>query len=836
MRFKNWSAWPLLLSLALFLAGPVRAVTYANTPTTFNWIDPSTHTKIGHNTSPYKFKASTGCATTPPILDDTLSDPVPIGFTFNYAGKAFTDLRIMTNGRLQFNNNTTCGFGSPVQTLPYPNNTLNYTMRIYGNDLDPTNKVDSPSYNTPCLSIATCFISIATIGSAPNRSFVVTWNNVPEWTTGSNPQGAYNLQLILQENGEFIYQYGTFTAGPSAAKGQVGWQVDSTDYDTPQIGFPTANTALKFFIPSPVAEYRMEQASWTSAAGQVIDTSGNNRNATRLGGAQTIASGRVCRAADIPSNANTGQIDAIDTGISIPANVGNAGTITFWYRANSSWTAASAKDAQLLDASVVNDQWFFLMRLSSGALRFVVVDSSGNIRSAQTGVNTVAANTWKHIAVSWNFNLLAATNSDHLRVYLDGVLLRESSFTTTSVLSSQIGTLNIGDNRSGFVGSSGTGRSADGAIDEFRIYNYEGGSALVLRDFAQGSAGCLSHYAIAHAGTGFSCQPTTVTITAHDSAHGNITMPNNTTSITLRTSTGKGDWTLINGYGTLSNGAADDGTATYLFNGEYQAVFALNHSTAATVNINVSDGQFTESEDPALVISACTTNRFNACELSTVRCIPNTVSNNYAQLFTKLAGTAFKLDMVKLKADGTLETSFNGSVTVDLLANSNNGVALGSNNCPTSQTAVIPLGNATFALGYGPSAGVNVSSTAFSAVSPNYSAYRDVRVRFTCSAGVCGTAQTACSTDNFAVRPTGFSVSSNMTNTGQNGTPKLKAGANFNLTTTAVAGYDGTPTIDNAADGKVTDHNGVTTAALSLSSNIVPLPVGTAAIATGIAS
>ena len=89
----------------------------------------------------------------------------------------------MSNGRVQFNNNTTCEHGSPVQVKPYPDASLNYTMRIYGNDLDPTSKIDSPSYNTPCVDKAVCYVSYATIGTAPYRSFVVTWNNVPEWTT-----------------------------------------------------------------------------------------------------------------------------------------------------------------------------------------------------------------------------------------------------------------------------------------------------------------------------------------------------------------------------------------------------------------------------------------------------------------------------------------------------------------------------------------------------------------------------------------------------------------------------------------------------------------------------
>lgn len=512
--------------VALLACAPVQAATYANTSFAYSWIDASNHAKLGYNTTPYRFNGSAGCGTSPPVLDDTLSDALPIGFSFMYSGVAFSTLRVMTNGRVQFNNNVTCGYGSPVQTLPYPNSSLNYTMRIYGNDLDPTSKLEVPTYNTACASRLTCYVSYATIGTAPYRSFVVTWNNVPEWTTGTNTTGSYSLQLILQENGEFIYQYGTAVAGPSAKLGQIGWQADSNDYDTPQTGFPVTNSAIKFYIPRPVLEYRMEQPSWNNTPEQVTDTSGNGRDGTVLGGAQTIAAGRVCRAASFPLNTSAAAIAAVDSGLSVPATMGGAGTITFWYKANTAWSGSGTRDAQLLDATQMNNEWFFLVRRSTGALRFVVTDSLGNVRVVETAANSVPAGTWKHIAVSWSFNALAASSSDRLRIYVDGVLQKESAFTTAAVVSPRIGSLFIGDNRSAVTGQNGSGNSTDGAIDELRAYNYEGGLALVQRDQNLSQAGCLSHYAVTNTGSGLTCQQSTLTVTAHDVNHNNIVMPN----------------------------------------------------------------------------------------------------------------------------------------------------------------------------------------------------------------------------------------------------------------------------------------------------------------------
>ncbi|PIG30203.1 concanavalin A-like lectin/glucanase superfamily protein [Janthinobacterium sp. 35] len=824
--------------VALLACAPVQAATYANTSFAYSWIDASNHAKLGYNTTPYRFNGSAGCGTSPPVLDDTLSDALPIGFSFMYSGVAFSTLRVMTNGRVQFNNNVTCGYGSPVQTLPYPNSSLNYTMRIYGNDLDPTSKLEVPTYNTACASRLTCYVSYATIGTAPYRSFVVTWNNVPEWTTGTSTTGSYSLQLILQENGEFIYQYGTAVAGPSAKLGQIGWQADSNDYDTPQTGFPVTNSAIKFYIPRPVLEYRMEQPSWSNTPEQVTDTSGNGRDGTVLGGAQTIAAGRVCRAASFPLNTSAAAIAAVDSGLSVPSTMGGAGTITFWYKANTAWSGSGTRDAQLLDATQINNEWFFLVRRSTGALRFVVTDSLGNVRVVETAANSVPAGTWKHIAVSWSFNALAASNSDRLRIYVDGVLQKESAFTTAAVVSPRIGSLFIGDNRSAVTGQSGSGNSTDGAIDELRAYNYEGGLALVQRDQNLSQAGCLSHYAVTNTGSGLTCQQSTLTVTAHDVNHNNIVMPNNTTQILLTTSNGIGDWALIAGYGVLSNGTLNDGVATYLFNGEYQAVFGLSSGTAATVSVNVTDGQFTEQEDQSLVIKACAVARFNACEATSSRCVPSTSSLTYARLNTKLADTAFKLDLVKLKTDASLETSFNGKATVDLLVNTATGVALGVNNCPLTQTAVIPLGLVGFTGGYS-SANVSIPATALSAVAPRYSAYRDVRVRVTCTTAECSSANVGCSTDSFAVRPQQFTLSSNMSNSALSGTPSLAAGAQFTLGATAVAGYNGTPLVDNSAVGqKITGFLSVTdyTDRLASTSNASPFPLGQAVLASGLAS
>ncbi len=792
----------------LWLPFGAEAVTYANTATPFNWIDASSHTKVGYNTVPYRFNGGGGCGTNPPTLDDTLSDNIPLGFTFMYGGVNFTQVRIMSNGRLQFNNNTTCGYGSPVTQLPYPNAGLNYTMRIYGNDLDPTLKSDVPAYPTVCLNSTSCYISYATIGTAPYRSFVVTWFGIPEWAAGGSTSGNYNLQVILQENGEFIYQYGVNTPGPSASLAQVGWQADSNDYDVPAVGLPASNTAIKFYIPQPVAEYRMEQPSWNGTANEVLDTSGNARHATALQAAagvrpQDVAGGQVCRGGQINHNTATADISAIATPVAIPSTVGGAGTISFWY--NNSANAPNLTRL-LFDATTTANRFFYLQRTNNRALSFRVTDSGNTNRTVTTANNVLPAAGWSHIAVSWNFNNLAAANSDRLRIWVNGVLQTTSAFTTANVVSNQIGTLYIGDNRSN---SSPSGTSAGNpggttaTLDEFRIYNYEGGLALVQRDMNQ-TGTCLNHYAISHAGNGQACQTNNVTVTAHDNVHGLVTMPNNTTQIALSTSTGEGDWALVNGYGVLNNGIANDGIATYLWNGEYQAEFALTHSTPDTVNFNVTDGQIVEgaTEDPLLTLAACFAN-FNACHnYAASHCSAAT-----GKLYTRLSGVGSDYDIVALDGADNVATTFTGKAVVSLIARANPG-AVDAQNCFTAApdyTQVLDNAVTSFTAG---------RLTLTNKTVPG--AWREARIKVVCDSTNCPPAgMTWCSVDNYAIRPQAFTVTANL------GGPTLKAGLPFTLdAASGTTTYDGTPVLNTVL---MQDHNGAGIGALS----------GTLPIATG---
>ena len=147
----------------------------------------------------------------------------------------------MSNARLQFNN-TFCGGGTevigPPRTYPYPlpDASLVRVLRAYGADLDAS---------------VGGTVRYASLGAAPNRYFVATWSSVPEWSAAGS---LFNIQVIVYESGEFVFQFGT-SNNPTGGQAQIGWEVTTADYDLynfTDIG-SLANAATRFFIPSPTA-------------------------------------------------------------------------------------------------------------------------------------------------------------------------------------------------------------------------------------------------------------------------------------------------------------------------------------------------------------------------------------------------------------------------------------------------------------------------------------------------------------------------------------------------------------------------------------------------------
>lgn len=159
------------------LSAMTNALTYAIVPTTCTPIDISDGTVVL------------------PYCDDCVTGNINIGFNFNYYGNVYSQCRIQTNGIVGFGGLTYTGYSS--FTIPASGNPNNYIAGLYA-DLD--NRCGGT-------------IKYKTVGTAPNRKFVVSYENMYTYGSGTSctGDGYANFQIILNEDGSFQVPVSEFT-------------------------------------------------------------------------------------------------------------------------------------------------------------------------------------------------------------------------------------------------------------------------------------------------------------------------------------------------------------------------------------------------------------------------------------------------------------------------------------------------------------------------------------------------------------------------------------------------------------------------------------------------
>lgn len=829
----DWLRALLWVCLVVLLPLPAQAATYAYRNDTFSYDTPSgSAATVGWHGS----GGAPACTGYPNGDDDWADVSFPGGFAFTFGGVKYTGVRIYSNGILAFGNDVS-GFHRDYQpeALPASSDMTQSgcptaaplrVMLAYWIDI-----VAGTANSTSGASV-----KYELLGTAPNRRFVISWVNVKLYNTSTR----YNFQVALYEsadgvNGNFRYQY---TSGSSTGvDATVGVQLDASDftqYSYDQAFIDTVNgTAILWYpanqLATKTAEYRFDEGVWAGTADEIRDTSGNALHAALLGNASNVAGGRLCRGGSFPNNTTATTRDAVAT----PVAPGNSGSIDFWFNSNTAWNSA---DAMLFDAGTLANRPFFLMKRSTGALRFAVADSAGTTLTANTGSYTFAASSWQHVGVTWNIR--AGSNLSLIQIFVNGALVASQRGTLNGVLGTS-GAIVIGDNATaGVTPSGGTARSANGRIDEFYVYPIDVSGPQFQADMALTRPVCtaLDHFRIEHDGS-VACGATArITITAHDQNHAPFSLAG--TTMTVSTSTGHGTWstvTAINPIGNLGGGAAN-----YTFANESSVVLGLSNPYTETLNINVNSGGITEKSGAAAACVAADHTHGGVCDadLTFLSCVSGfeclatgvahtnlaTASGGRNPLYTRLAGTAFGFDVVALDPAGNRLTTYaaaaDSAVTVELVDGS------GSTAC-ASRTALTPAASQTLTF----TQAAQPTEQGRKGVSFTVArAYPELRCRVTDS-NVTPAVQ-SCSSDSFALRPASLTIAStaNADPAGGNttATPRVKAGSSFTLSAASgVAGYTGTPKVDA---GKLEAHAGaVQTGTLSGT-------FGAAAAATGTAS
>ena len=488
-----WRVLGSLVWLALvWLPGLALAGTYAPRSDTYSW-------ESAANAVTWS-KLCTGNV----VDDDQATIAFTGGFSFRLGSTSHTSVRILSNGMLQFG-------------------TDNGLFRVYANTTLPIGHVAA---RNGCTSGATTNVLLpywtdlnpaggGTVtweqkGTAPNRHFVVSWDKVPQFGTTT----PYTFQVILYESGEFKYQYGN--ANTSGSNATIGVQLSSTDYTLHafKTGSNASGSAIRWYIPGrlpqTVADFRFDESSWNGTVGEVKDSSSNGHHGVRQGNATNTASGYLCRALSVPAN-TTSTIAGVDSTVQVSSVLGNQGAMSFWYAGHNAWSATTGV---LMDATTSSTRPFHLS-VQAGVLKLMVSDSAGSILTASAPVQSVAASTWVHIGATWSLSGVASQST--LNLFLNGTQVATTSGTTNGLIDHTIGALMLGDNRSAVTSTGGTLHSANGRLDEVRLYNHAITAADISLDRNQTRTcpATLDHLRLQHSsGTGLTCTPSTFTVAA----------------------------------------------------------------------------------------------------------------------------------------------------------------------------------------------------------------------------------------------------------------------------------------------------------------------------------
>ncbi len=144
---------------------------------------------FGYDISDIPFGTEDGLGTPVILSDDQNSDFLPIGFSFNFYGTNYTEFRISANGWIGFIAPLTGYFNMDLETMDankcsnmYPNTGILGVL----NDFNPGNIGNRIRYQT--------------IGNAPNRKLIVSYNSIPFFFFFCTSYATFQIQLSETSN------------------------------------------------------------------------------------------------------------------------------------------------------------------------------------------------------------------------------------------------------------------------------------------------------------------------------------------------------------------------------------------------------------------------------------------------------------------------------------------------------------------------------------------------------------------------------------------------------------------------------------------------------------
>ena len=507
-----------------------------------------------------------------------------------------------------------------------------------------------------------------TSGIDATRSVNRTWTLTAGTLSGSTPYSAIFQFCNAVGSGCGVNDV---DAGASFGSFLVAEKVAA--WSLPTVANPTATsiqaTGLTSFgvfavgeavLPTPLAEYRMDEASWNGTANEVVDSSGNGNHAQAFNSANTTDGSRAI--AGSPGTCRYGVFDnggAITQGyVQTPLpNLTSNFTITAWIRTTNNTVAGQRI---LIDDQ--NNTGGYGLSLSDGTAGLLRFYSRGITPTILDSTYTIANNTWYFVAA------VADITNKKRTIYVfnqTGVQLSSTteSAWTAGTWGTDAGPVSIGGEVNG---PPQTELPASfhfrGNIDEVRVYQKALNSSD-LTTLAKATHTCASagpdHYELSLPTSSITCLPSTATVTA---------CADNLSPCTPYGAASGTTATLATSAGTL-------GATTVTFNASGVASTTLSYPAAAdgaSASVTLSGEQITASNLRKCCPNGVSCVAANSCSSTfntTGFVFSGSAGGSEANISAQVAGTAsgtYYLRAVKTdKVTKACETALSGANTVN---------------------------------------------------------------------------------------------------------------------------------------------------------------------------
>lgn len=420
--------------------------------------------------------------------DNEVSTAKAMGFSITLGSTSYSSVRISSNGMLQFAGSSTAG--------------TNAALPLNGASGKPAiDAVLLPLWDD--LWSGSGDIRHETRGTAPHRVFVVSWinshyrcgynlfNTLTCGVLGQTLWATATFQVQIHESGTIVYRYGAVDGNGGAHDGLTNFTNDAgavvglevADGDVVQYARNSAVISNGLTLvwrrnENALVEARFNEAAWTGAAAEVLDSSGNGWHGQTGGLGSARPSTRLANPADPgPSGScGYGQFSrASKHFVQLPAGLPNLGTsgdsftVSAWIRSDD----ASLPDQRIVIDDEHNSGGWGLSLGDGGAGRLRLITRDWASKSLDTPA-VIASGTWYFVAAGIDFEM----QTRFIRVYsAAGALIQ----TTTeafgeSSMGGDAGPITIGGetNAAGLnllgLMENTAAYAFGGAIDEVRIH------------------------------------------------------------------------------------------------------------------------------------------------------------------------------------------------------------------------------------------------------------------------------------------------------------------------------------------------------------------------------